>query len=55
MSVFGRIPAHNKCPLLLNVHYYLTPADPYMTFDPSIALRFGQGFFPLKLVAIGHC
>ena len=34
---------------------YLTPADPYTTFDPSSALRFGQGFFPPKLVAIGHC
>ena len=33
---------------------YLTPADPYMTFDPSNALRFGQGFFPPNLVAIGN-
>ena len=34
---------------------YLTPDDPYMTFDPSNALRSGQGFFPPNLVAIGHC
>ena len=33
---------------------YLTPADPYMTFDPNNALRSGQGFFPPNLVAIGH-
>ena len=33
---------------------YVTPADPYMTFDPNNALRSGQGFFPPNLVAIGH-
>ena len=33
---------------------YLTSADPYMTFDPSKALHFGQGYFPPYLVAIGH-
>ena len=33
---------------------YLTPADPYMTFDPNNALHFGQWFFPLNLVTIGH-
>ena len=33
---------------------YLTPADPYMTFDPNNALCSGQGFFPPNLVAIGH-
>ena len=32
----------------------MTPADPNMIFDPSNALRFGQGFFPPNLVAIGH-
>ena len=36
------------------IDLYLTPAEPYMTFDPSNALHFGQGFFPLNLVAIGH-
>ena len=35
---------------------FLTPADPYMTFDPSNALRSGQEFFfPPNLVTIGHC
>ena len=36
---------------------YLTPADPYMAFDPSnaLGLRYGQGFFPPNLVAMGHC
>ena len=34
---------------------YLTPADPFITFDPSNALRSGQGFFPPNLVATGHC
>ena len=34
---------------------YLTPADPCMTFDPSNAVRSGQGFFPPNLVTIGHC
>ena len=33
----------------------LTPADPCMTFDPSNALYFGQGFFPPNLVATGNC
>ena len=33
---------------------YLTPADPYMTFDPSNTLGFGQGFLSTNLVAIGH-
>ena len=33
---------------------WLTLADPCMTFDPSNALRFGQGFSPPNLVAIGH-
>ena len=28
----------------------LTPADPYMIFDPSNALPSGQGFFPPNLV-----
>ena len=31
----------------------LTLPDPFMTFDPSNALRFGQGFFPPNLVATG--
>ena len=34
---------------------WLTLADPCMTFDPSNALRSGQGFFLPNLVAIGHC
>ena len=34
---------------------YLTPPDPYKTFDLNNALRSGQGFFPPNLVAIGHC
>ena len=33
---------------------WLTPADPCMTFDPSNALRSGQGFFLPNLVALGH-
>ena len=33
---------------------WLTPDDPCMTFDPSSALRFGQGFFLPNLVAIEH-
>ena len=33
---------------------YLTLADPYMTFDPSNALRSGQGFFLPNLMAIGY-
>ena len=32
----------------------LTLADPYMTFDPSIALNFCQGFLLPNLVAIRH-
>ena len=31
-----------------------TPDDPCMAFDPSNALRSGQGFFPPNLVAIGQ-
>ena len=31
---------------------WLTLADPYMTFDPSNVLHFGQGFFLPNLVAI---
>ena len=33
---------------------WLTPDNPYMTFDPSNALCFGQGFYSPNLVAIGH-
>ena len=40
--------------IAMQIDPYLTPADPYMTFDPSNALHFGQGFFPPNLVAIGH-
>ena len=34
---------------------WLTLADPCMTVDPCNALRSDQGFFPINLVAIGHC
>ena len=43
-----------KC-IAKQIDPYLTPADPFMIFDPSNALHYGQGFFPPNLVAIGHC
>ena len=47
---FGSHPGFAK-----QIDLYVTPADPYMTFEPSNALRSGQGFFPSNLVATRHC
>ena len=33
---------------------WLTPYYPFMTFKPSNALHYGQGFFLLNLVVIQH-
>ena len=40
--------------IVKQIDAYLTPADSFITFDPSNVLRFGQGIFPPNLVAIGH-